>query len=68
MTAQLELAGVPFAWGLAEYGDAPALITDQVTLTYRDLAERVEAFAGKLGTDRRLVALAASNDIDSLVA
>ncbi len=68
MTTQLELAGVPFAWGLADYGDTPAIITDRVTLTYRELAERVEAFARRLGLERRLVALAASNNVDSLVA
>ncbi|MEO5316904.1 AMP-binding protein [Pseudarthrobacter sp. CC12] len=68
MTTQLELAGVPFAWGLADYGDTPAIITDRVTLTYNELAERVEAFARRLGTERRLVALAASNNIESLVA
>ncbi|MDJ0459887.1 AMP-binding protein [Arthrobacter sp. NQ7] len=68
MTTQLEIAGVPFAWGLADYGDTPAIITDRVTLSYRELAERVEGFARKLGTGRRLVALAASNDVESLVA
>ncbi|GGI02735.1 AMP-binding protein [Arthrobacter liuii] len=68
MTTQLELAGVPFAWGLADYGDTPAIITNQVTLTYRELAERVDALARRLGTERRLVALAASNDVESLVA
>ncbi|MFF1881338.1 AMP-binding protein [Pseudarthrobacter sp. NPDC058196] len=68
MTTQLELAGVPFAWGLADYGDTPAIITDQMTVTYRELAERVDAFARELGTGRRLVALAASNDVESLVA
>ncbi|HEY1155622.1 MAG TPA: AMP-binding protein [Arthrobacter sp.] len=68
MTAQLALAGVPFAWGLADYGETPAIITDRVTVTYRELAERVDEFGRQLGTGRRLVALAASNDIDSLVA
>ncbi|UUL76723.1 hypothetical protein NG819_02835 [Pseudarthrobacter sp. Fe7] len=68
MTAQLELAGVPFAWGLADYGDTPAIITDRVTVTYRELARRVDELGRQLGTGRRLVALAASNDIESLVA
>ncbi|GGI03032.1 AMP-binding protein [Arthrobacter liuii] len=68
MTAQLELAGVPFAWGLADYGDAPAIITDRVTVTYRELAERVEALGRRLGTERRLLALPGSNDVESLVA
>lgn len=37
-------------------------------MTYRELAERVEALRRRLGTERRLVALAASNDVESLVA
>ena len=37
-------------------------------LTYRELAERVDDLAVRLGTERRLVALAAANDLDSIVA
>lgn len=68
MTTQLELAGVPFAGGLADYGETPAIITDRVTVTYRELAERVDEFGRQLGTGRRLVAPAASNDVESVVA
>ncbi|MBD1542831.1 AMP-binding protein [Arthrobacter sp. IA7] len=68
MTTQLDFARVPFAADLAGHGDRPAILTDNFTLTYRDLARRVDALALRLGTQRRLVALAAANDVDSLVA
>ncbi|MGW6727726.1 AMP-binding protein [Nocardia sp. NPDC055029] len=45
---------------------APAETLHRVT--YAQLADRVAAFAARLGPARRLVALAAGNDIDSLVA
>ncbi len=59
---------VPFAADLASYGDRPAVLTDTLTLSYRELAERVEDLAVRLGTGRRLVALTVANDVDSLVA
>lgn len=59
---------VAFAAELARFGDRPAVLTDDGTLSYRQLAERVEAVADRLGPVRRLVLLAASNDVDSLVA
>ncbi len=59
---------VPFAADLASYGDRPAILTDTLVLTYRELAERVDDLAVRLGTERRLVALTAANDPDSLVA
>ncbi|MFP3461660.1 AMP-binding protein [Arthrobacter globiformis] len=68
MTTQLDFARVPFAADLAGHGDRPAILTDNFTLTYRELAGRVDALALRLGTQRRLVALAAANDVDSLVA
>ncbi|MET3931999.1 AMP-binding protein [Arthrobacter sp. OAP107] len=68
MTTQLDFARVPFAADLAGHGDRPAIQTDDFTLTYRELAGRVDALALRLGTQRRLVALAAANDVDSLVA
>ncbi|MDQ0620748.1 AMP-binding protein [Arthrobacter globiformis] len=68
MTTQLDFARVPFAADLAGHGDRPAILTDNFTLTYRDLARRVDALALRLGSQRRLVALAAANDVDSLVA
>jgi len=68
VTTQLDFARVPFAADLAGHGDRPAILTDNFTLTYRELADRVDALALRLGTRRRLVALAAANDVDSLVA
>jgi acyl-CoA synthetase (AMP-forming)/AMP-acid ligase II len=68
MTAQLDFMRVPFAADLASYGNRPAILTDTLTLTYRELAERVDDLAVRLGTERRLVALAAANDVESLVA
>lgn len=59
---------VPFAADLASYGDRPAILTDSSVLTYRELAELVGDLAGRLGSERRLVALAAANDLESLVA
>ena len=68
MTTQLDFKRVPFAADLASYGDRPAILTDTLALTYRELAERVDDLAVRLGTERRLVALAAANDLESLVA
>ncbi|MFC9335143.1 AMP-binding protein [Arthrobacter sp. NPDC057009] len=68
MTTQLDFARVPFAADLAGHGDRPAVLSDNFTLTYRGLADRVDALALRLGSQRRLVALAAANDVDSLVA
>jgi acyl-coenzyme A synthetase/AMP-(fatty) acid ligase len=68
VTTQLDFARVPFAADLAGHGDRPAIQTENFTLTYRELAGRVAALALRLGTQRRLVALAAANDVDSLVA
>ena len=67
VTTQIDFMRVPFAADLASYGDSPAILTDPLAMTYRELAERVDAFALRLGTTRRLVALAAANDVDSLV-
>lgn len=68
MTTQLDFMRVSFAADLASYGDRPAILTGADALTYRELAERVEELAVRLGTKRRLVALSAANDVDSLVA
>lgn len=68
MTTQLDFARVSFAAQLASYGDSPAILTASQSLTYRELADRVDAMAFRLGPVRRLVALAAANDLDSLVA
>ena len=68
MTTQLDSARVSFAAELAGFGDSPAILTTTGSLSYRELASRVDAMALRLGPVRRLVALAAANDLDSLVA
>jgi len=68
VTTQLDFERVSFASDLAGHGDKPAILADDFALTYRELADRVDALALRLGTERRLVALAAANDLDSLVA
>ncbi|MDW4910373.1 AMP-binding protein [Streptomyces sp. ADMS] len=58
---------MPFARGLAAYGDRAALVTPEGELSYRELAERVSATAERLGPGRRLVLLAGANRADALV-
>ncbi|WP_026552497.1 AMP-binding protein [Arthrobacter sp. H20] len=52
---------------LARHGERPAVFTADGVLTYRELAERVDDVAARLGKERRLVLLAARNKLDSLV-
>lgn len=65
-------AGVPFASELRRHGNRLAVVTpDDTPLTYHQLADRVEAMRVRLtATDsgRRLVLIAASNDVEPLVA
>ncbi|MFF0988722.1 AMP-binding protein [Kocuria nitroreducens] len=68
MTTPPDLARVAFAADLARHGERPAVLTGERVLSYRELAERVGDVAARLGTERRLAVLAASNDVDSLVA
>ena len=68
MTLPLELTGVAIAANLASHGDRPAVLTGGRVLSYRDLAQRVDTFAARLGPTRRLVVLAADNSVESLVA
>ncbi|RAX47256.1 AMP-dependent synthetase [Arthrobacter sp. AQ5-06] len=67
MSTQLDLQHLSFAANLAGNGDRTAVATSDGVLTYRELADRVEELGRRLGTERRLVALTASNDVDSLV-
>ncbi|WP_084037111.1 AMP-binding protein [Haloechinothrix halophila] len=61
--------GVPFAANLAQYGERTALIDAYGRrLTYRELADRVADMRAWLGTTRRLVLVAAANDIHPIVA
>ncbi|HET7399648.1 MAG TPA: AMP-binding protein [Intrasporangium sp.] len=61
---------VPLPWlhDLAQHGDRPALVTGEATVTYRALAARVDAFAGRLAGDRRLVLVEARNRVETVVA
>ncbi|WP_165988611.1 AMP-binding protein [Streptomyces sp. YIM 98790] len=60
-------ASVPFARDLACHGDRTALVTgDGRTLSYRQLAARVEAVARRLGPQRRLLLLPGANDPGAL--
>lgn len=68
VTTPPDLARVAFAADLARHGERPAVLTGEHVLSYRELAERVDDVAARLGTERRLAVLAASNDVDSLVA
>lgn len=68
MNSSLELAGVALAADLARHGDRPAVLTGGSVLSYQELAHRVGSFAARLGTERRLVVLAADNSVSSLVA
>jgi acyl-coenzyme A synthetase/AMP-(fatty) acid ligase len=58
---------VPFARELAEHGDKVALITRDATVTYTELASRVEVVARRLGLQRRLVLLVGANTVDAIV-
>jgi acyl-CoA synthetase (AMP-forming)/AMP-acid ligase II len=55
-----------FPHRLADHGDRVALVTESATITYRELAERVDAAAERLGP-RRLVMLAAASHPDAIV-
>jgi len=67
LSLRADVARVPFAAELARRGERPAIVTAESVITYRELAERVEALLLRLGTTRRLVALTASNDVASVV-
>ncbi|GAB2817225.1 AMP-binding protein [Lentzea nigeriaca] len=64
-----ERTRVSFASDLSAHGDRAALISPGgAQLSYRELDDRVAQVAGVLGDERRLVLLAATNDVDSVVA
>jgi acyl-CoA synthetase (AMP-forming)/AMP-acid ligase II len=59
---------VPLAGELARFGSRPALVDGSAVLTYAELADRVAALGARLGAVRRLVLVAASNDVAGVVA
>ncbi len=65
---ELATAAVPFARELASFGTRLAVVTsDDIEVTYAELAARVADTRQRLGTGRRLVLVAATNDLDPLV-
>ncbi len=56
-----------FVSDIASHGAALAVTTGTRTLTYAELAGHVDDRARRLGPGRRLVLLAARNDLDSLI-
>ncbi len=67
MSSTLNLQRLSLAANLASYGDRTAVASSNGVLTYRELAGRVEELGQRLGTEPRLVALTAGNDVESLV-
>ncbi len=51
---------------LRRFADRMAVLTDTAELTYRQLADRVEACASTLGERRALVLLECANDVETL--
>ncbi|AMB42044.1 MULTISPECIES: AMP-binding protein [Paenarthrobacter] len=66
MSIQPDLAGVSFAAHLASFGDRPAVHLGTDTVSYAQLACRVQEMAASFGSARRLVALEADNTLSSL--
>lgn len=59
---------MPFARDLHRHGDRLGVVApDGTRLTYRQLASRVSTVAARLGTERRLVLIAAANHVEPLV-
>ena len=57
-----------FVDALADHGGAPAVVTEERTLTYGELDQLVSAVAAGLGAERRLVLVEAANTVGALVA
>ena len=64
----LLLHRVPFASGLARFGDRPALLTPDRAVGYAELADLVGTTLAALGTTRRLVLVPARSDVPTVVA
>ncbi|HEU4806820.1 MAG TPA: AMP-binding protein [Homoserinimonas sp.] len=63
----LAIAAVPVLDLLGGSSQAAALVLPDTEITYGELADRVEARRGALGTARRLVMLHATNNVESVV-
>ena len=66
--ARTTAPAVGFATRLADHRDRPALVSAEGTLTYAELAGRVEETAARLGEGRRLVLLAGPTTVGTVVA
>ena len=53
---------------LASHGERVAVMTDDRTLTYRELADETASVAAELGAERRLVLIETRNELSTLVA
>lgn len=54
---------------LGQFGDRVAIIDERgETVSYRDLAALSQAFAARIGSDRKLILLEAANRLDAIVA
>lgn len=67
ISAPIDRKSVDFVHQLSGFGDRVAVMTDDEVLSYAELAKRVGSAARELGSQRRLIAQAATNTIDSLV-
>lgn len=65
MSATLDVAPV---FDLARYGDRPALITPDATLSYAELGAAADDLASAWGPGRRVVLVAMRNDVASVVS
>ncbi len=57
----------PFVARLSSHGDRAALLTPNEVVTYAELASRVVDVAAELGTTRRLLLIAGTNEIEPIV-
>jgi len=53
---------------LRQFGDHPALITADATLSFSELADRIDIAGEALTSERRLVLLAGTNEAETMVA
>lgn len=70
MQAETPIAeGRSFASRLRHFGGQPAIVADGgERLSYEELADRVDAFAARLGTSRRLLLIEATNSVEAVTA